>query len=150
MKGPVKTYMSGDPVTTSPGASALEALGAMLDRGIRHLPVIDGHGHVVGVLSIDDVRAALPHPVGLRQSPADAQRTAALELSVGEIMTHDPATLGEEATLAEAAECMAERRIGCVPIVDENGELAGLLSETDVLWAVATAGGAHRKRRAEN
>jgi acetoin utilization protein AcuB len=144
MKGPVKTYMSGDPVSISPGASALEAFEAMLDRGIRHLPVIDGSGHVVGVLSIDDVRAALPYPVSLRQPLAPTQRDAALELRVGEIMTHDPETLGEDATLAEAAECMAARRIGCVPIVDEHGELAGLLSETDVLWAVATAGGAHR------
>lgn len=145
MKGPVKTYMSGDPVSISPGASALEAFEAMLDRGIRHLPVVDAGNHVVGVLSLDDVRAALPYPVSLRQPLAPTQREAALELRVGEIMTHDPETLGEEATLAEAAECMAERRIGCVPIVDDYGELSGLLSETDVLWAVATAGGAHRR-----
>lgn len=54
-------------------------------------------------------------------------------------MSHAPETLGPENSLAEAAERMAEHRIGCLPIVDEQGCLAGLLSETDVLWALATS-----------
>ena len=62
-------------------------------------------------------------------------------------MSHDPVTLGPDATLAEAAACMAERRIGCLAIVDETGRLAGLLSETDVLWAVANAARAKAARR---
>jgi DnaK suppressor protein len=41
---------------------------------------------------------------------------------------------------------MAERRIGCLAIVDETGRLAGLLSETDILWAVANAGALHQSQ----
>lgn len=139
MQAPVKSFMSGDPVWITADASVLEAFECMLDRGIRHLPVLDGGRRVVGVLSIDDLRAALPYSPALRQPLAPGEREVAREWQVGEIMSHDPVTLGPDATLAEAAACMAERRIGCLAIVDETGRLAGLLSETDVLWAVATA-----------
>jgi len=153
----VKAFMSGDPIWVSPETSALEAFERMLDRGIRHLPVVDVERHVVGVLSIDDLRAALPFSPSLRQPLAPNERETAREWKVGEIMTHEPETLGPEASIAEAAERMAERRIGCLPIVDDAGRLAGLLSETDVLWALATAGrlpresaDASRKRELES
>ena len=140
MEIPVKSFMSGDPVWITADASALEAFERMLDRGIRHLPVLDGERRVVGVLSIDDLRAALPYSAALNQPLAPLEREVAREWQVGEIMSHDPVTLGPDATLGEAAACMAERRIGCLAIVDETGRLAGLLSETDVLWAVANSG----------
>ena len=148
MQAPIKAFMSGDPVWITSDASALEAFERMLDRGIRHLPVLDGEHRVVGVLSIDDLRAALPYSPELRRPLAPLEREVAREWQVGEIMTHDPETLGPDATLAEAAACMAERRIGCLAIVDETGRLAGLLSETDVLWAVANAGALHRDQAA--
>lgn len=138
MQAPIKSFMSGDPVWITPDASALEALERMLDRGIRHLPVLDAHRRVVGMLSIDDLRAALPYAPVLTRPLAPTDRAVALEWRVGEIMSHDPETLGPDATLADAAGRMAERRLGCLAIVDETGRLAGLLSETDVLWAVAT------------
>ncbi len=144
MQAPIKAFMSGDPVWITSDASALEAFERMLDRGIRHLPVLDGEHRVVGVLSIDDLRAALPYALELKRPLAPLEREIAREWQVGEIMSHDPETLGPDATLGEAAACMAEHRIGCLAIVDENGRLAGLLSETDVLWAVANAGALHR------
>jgi acetoin utilization protein AcuB len=138
MKAPVKAWMTGDPISIAPEASALEALELMLDRAIRHLPVVDSERRVVGVLSIDDLRAALPFAVGLRQPPTLEQREAAREWTVSDVMTFAPATLGEGAELSEAAERMAERRIGCLPIVDGAGRLAGILTETDLLHALAT------------
>ncbi|HVN36884.1 MAG TPA: CBS domain-containing protein [Myxococcota bacterium] len=56
---------------------------------------------------------------------------------VGELMTHAPRTLDRDATLAEEAEQMAEGRFGCLPIVDEKGRLEGMLTETDLLYALA-------------
>jgi len=135
----VKAFMSGAPVSVDADASALEAFERMWERGIRHLPVCDEARRVVGVLSIEDIRAALPFPVSLRRTLEPGERDAAREWRVGEIMTHAPETLGPEQSLAEAAECMAEHRIGCLPIVDDDGRLIGLLSETDVLWALATS-----------
>jgi acetoin utilization protein AcuB len=139
MDVPVKSWMSGDPIAIEPMASALDALELMVDRGIRHLPVVDPQQRVVGVLSIDDLRAGLPFAASHRALPAPAEREAAREWRVSDLMTHAPATALEGTPLAEAAQTMAERRIGCLPIVDAEGRLAGLLSETDVLHALATS-----------
>jgi acetoin utilization protein AcuB len=134
----IKEWMSGDPVSVAADASALEALERMQDRGIRHLPVVNAAGVVVGVLSIDDLRAALPFDVSLRLPARGTQAESAREWCVGDLMAHAPVTLRETDPLAEAAEKMAERRIGCLPIVDAKGRLAGVLSETDLLQALAS------------
>ena len=134
----VKEFMSGDPVWVAPDASAFEAYETMLRHGIRHLPVVGPGSRVVGVVSVDDLAAALAIPLRPRRGLAVGEAREALEWSVGEIMTHAPQTLGRNATLAEAAELMAEGRHGCLPIVDEAGRLEGLLSETDLLHALAT------------
>jgi CBS domain-containing protein/RNA polymerase-binding transcription factor DksA len=130
--------MSGDPLWIEPDACALEALERMQERGIRHLPVLDPQRRVIGVLSLDDLRAALPFPVSLGSRPSLEQRESAREWTVADVMTHAPQTLPEGAELADAAERMAERRIGCLPIVDAEGRLAGILTETDLLHALAT------------
>lgn len=139
MEARVKEWMSGDPVAIEAEASALEALDLMTSRGIRHLPVVDAARRVVGVISVDDLRAALPLTLSPRQPLSPSEREIAREWRVGEVMTHAPETLSCDASLADAAERMADRRIGCLPIVDEEGRLAGLLSETDALHALATS-----------
>ncbi len=146
MEQRVKTWMSGDPVALQPEASALEALDLMVERGIRHLPVVDGERRVVGVVTIDDLRAALPLPLGLRTPLAPDDRQVVQDWTVGEVMTHAPEVADCDTSLAEAAERMADHRIGCLPVVDEEGRLAGLLSETDALRALVTTLLAERKR----
>lgn len=142
----VKTLMSASPVAVEADASALEALELMVDRGIRHLPVIDAERRVVGIVSVDDLRAALPFGVSLSAPPDSAQRASAREWRVGDVMTYEPETVHADTTLGEAAERMAERRIGCLPVVDQGGRLAGILSETDVLHALATSSWTERLR----
>ena len=117
----VKAHMSGDPVAVSAETLAADAWRLMAERRIRHLAVVDAGRRVVGVLS----RGDLAHlPLGRKL--------------VRELMTADPETVREGTPLAEAADLLADRRIGCLPVVDESGRLAGLLSETDVLRALAT------------
>ncbi len=135
MQTSVKEFMSGDPVSIAPGASALAAYETMLRHGIRHLPVVGPDARVIGVITADDLAAALALPLRPRRALEAPERRAALEWAVGELMTHAPETLTRDATLAEAAERMAEGRFGCLPIVDESGRLEGLLSETDLLHA---------------
>ncbi len=149
METPVKALMTGSPRTIEPEASALVALDLMIDHGIRHLPVVDATQRVVGVVSIDDLRAALPVAVSLTQPLGPRDREASKDLSVGEIMTWSPVVVGPEVPLEEAAACMAERRIGCLPVVDTEQQLHGILTETDVLHALATVLWTDRLRRGE-
>ena len=146
MKLEVKSYMTGQPISIEPEASALAALDLMLEHGIRHLPVVGPERRVCGVLSFDDLRAALPAPIRPGAPLAAEERSAVRELAVGEVMTYLPQTIRYDAPLEEAAERMVEGRFGCLPVVDEDGRLDGILSETDLLYALVTALWAARGR----
>jgi acetoin utilization protein AcuB len=133
----VSEWMTPDPVVIEPGASALDALDTMIESAIRHLPVIDANRRVIGILSLDDVRAALPVEVSLRTPLDPEQRALARDYAVRDVMTFEPVCTREDAPLADAAAKLAELRIGCLPVLDPKGRLVGILSETDALTALA-------------
>lgn len=136
MDEPVKHWMTGRPRAIEPFAPAVEALDAMAEHGIRHLPVVDPQRAVVGVVSIDDLREALPLAARELAHPSEAERERAREVCVSDLMSYAPETLSADAPLAEAARRMAASHIGCLPIVDAEERLAGILTETDVLRAL--------------
>ncbi|HME71235.1 MAG TPA: CBS domain-containing protein [Myxococcota bacterium] len=148
MKGLVKTWMTPNPVSIDPGASALAALESMVERGIRHLPVVEA-GRVVGVISINDLRAALPIPVSLRSGVRVRDRELVRDYAVGELMTHFPEVAHPESPLEDAAQRMADKRIGCLPVVDGQRRIVGMLSSTDALRALANSLWAKRAREDE-
>jgi len=141
----VAELMTPKPTTIDAEASALAALDLMVDAGIRHLPVVDGRDRLVGILSVDDLRAALPFAVHLRNPPSPSEREIARELSVAEVMTHGPLTTTRQTPVADAAAMLARFRVGCLPVV-EGVRLVGILSETDVLRAIAGAPGERAAR----
>jgi len=145
VKSEVKSHMTGEPISIEPDASALAALDTMVEHGIRHLPVVDPSRRVCGVLSFDDLRAALPMTISMRVPLGVDDRDSAAELAVGEVMTYSPVVIRYDAPLEEAAQLMAEGRFGCLPVVDENGLLDGILSETDLLYALVTMLWAERR-----
>lgn len=147
METPVKALMSGSPISIEADASALMALDLMVDHGIRHLPVVDAERRVVGVLSIDDLRAAFPSVVSLRRPPGVEERDELRDVTVAEVMTYAPETVQADTPLEHAAQLMSERRIGCLPVLDADGRLDGILSETDLLRALATVLWTDRVRR---
>lgn len=134
----VKQFMTGSPVFIEPEASALAALDLMIDAAIRHLPVVDRSDRLRGVISFDDLRAALPIPISLKVPLSAEARQRVLDQSVGDVMTYSPVTVRSDAGLDEAVEKMLEGHFGCLPVLDENGRLDGILTETDLLDALAT------------
>lgn len=98
---------------------------------IRHTPVLDDDGDaVVGILSQRDLfRGALARALGYGQH---AQKKVLGMLFVKDVMTSDPITVAPELPLADAARIMLDRKIGCLPVV-ENDRLVGILTESDFL-----------------
>lgn len=146
MQTEVKGFMTGEPVSIEAEASALEALDLMIDHAIRHLPVVGPDHRIRGILSFDDLRAALPTPLSLRVPLALEERWRVADITVGEVMTYAPVTIRYDAPLQEAVARMIEGRFGCLPVVDEGGRLDGILTETDLLHALATVLWAERDR----
>ena len=137
MRSQVQDWMTPDPVSVRDALSALEAFDLMVEHAIRHLPVIEGPSErVIGIVSIDDLRAAFPFEVSLKRPIGVTERMDVRDLRVSDVMTWVPQTVRPESALAGAAGILADHRIGCLPVVDEKDRLVGILSETDALRAL--------------
>ena len=95
---------------------------------IRHMPVLDEDGSIVGILSQRDMfRGALARTLGYGEH---AQQKLRDTLLVKEVMTNDPVTIGPDELLSEAARVLYERKLGCLLVV-EGEKLVGILTESD-------------------
>ena len=130
----VDEVMSRDSLTASPDDTMRTVIGRMGRHGVRHLPVVDRDRHVVGMLSDRDVRSAIGDPIRAVVSHEAEERTESTR--VLHAMTREPMTLPMGTRLSRAAGLFADHKVGAVPIVDDQGRLAGLISYTDVLRAV--------------
>jgi len=100
---------------------------------IRHLPVLSGE-RVVGVVTQRDLfRAAISSVLRVRPS---IERDWLLKIPVWEVMTSPVVTTTPDTTIRAALDIMLERRIGCLPVVDDE-RLVGLLTETACMKYVA-------------
>ncbi len=100
---------------------------------IRHMPVLED-GSLVGLVTQRDLfRGALLKALGYGSK---AEQTMLDTLAVKEVMATDLVTIAADATLQEAARIMVERKIGCLPVV-ENEKLVGILTEGDFVALVA-------------
>ena len=98
--------------------------------GVRHIPVVRG-GELVGVVTERDLlRTSLSN---LNKYGADARRAFLAEVEIARVMSEPAVTIGEDAPVEEAAREMAERKIGCLPVLDAEAQFCGLVTETDLL-----------------
>ena len=130
----VRNWMTQDVITVKPQTSLPEAHQIMMDEEIRRLPVVDDDNKLVGIVTLGDVRGAQP-------SPATSLSIWELNyllssLIVDKIMTPEPMTISPDATIGNAARTMLEHRVSGIPVVDKEGKLAGIITESDIFSMV--------------
>jgi acetoin utilization protein AcuB len=141
----VKDVMTKDPITIDPEAAVGTALDVMRTKHIRHLPVVDGTGTLIGIVTDRDLRHAALAPaldeyLSVRAHRRARQMSETLEdLRVKDVMTWAVVTTGPEAPLTYGALIMFERRVGSLPVL-EHGRIVGMLTERDVLKALLFEG----------
>jgi CBS domain-containing protein len=130
----VKDVMTAEVKTLQRNEELSVADELMRMARIRHLPVLDDDGEVVGILSQRDLfRGALARALGYGER---AQERMLGMLVVKEVMTNNPVTIAPDASVGDAAREMLERKIGCLPVV-ESGRLVGILTESDLVRLAA-------------
>lgn len=130
----VRDWMTREPLTASSDTTVLEAGQLMVNRTIRRLPVIE-NGELVGIVTYGDVR-------GARASAATGLDIWELsyklsKLTIREIMTPNPVTISPDANIGMAAQLMLKYMIGGLPVLDHQGRLEGIITESDIFRVVA-------------
>ncbi len=138
----VHDVMTRDPITIDPDAPLGTAMAVMREQNLRHLPVVDDAGTLVGMITDRDLRTVSFAPAFAEHLSAEARRrlrglSEGLEqLRVRDAMTWEVVTIGADAPVARAAAVMCEKRLGSLPVVSA-GRLVGIITERDVLRELA-------------
>jgi acetoin utilization protein AcuB len=130
----VSRSMTQKVITTGPEADVFDAYEKMTQNRIRHLPVIDADGRLIGIVTDRDIRSALPYSM-IKDPIRTAEAEKIKNLKVMDIMTADPKTIGPHHTIQDALVLIQDLRVGALPVVDKEGKLKGILSVRDLLRA---------------
>ncbi|MDP4978594.1 MAG: CBS domain-containing protein [Desulfobacterales bacterium] len=130
----VSRSMTQKVITTGPEADVFDAYEKMSQNRIRHLPVIDADGRLIGIVTDRDIRSALPYSM-IKDPIRTAEAKKVKNLKVMDIMTADPKTIGPHHTIQDALVLIQDLRVGALPVVDKEGKLKGILSVRDLLRA---------------
>ena len=130
----VKDIMTTHVYTINQNQTLLELQGLMSEDDLRRVPVLNDAGQVVGIITDRDVKMA---------SPSEASTLSRYEASyllsrikVKDVMTHNVKTVYATADLADVAALMYQDHIASVPVMDEENNLCGIVTDTDVFRAL--------------
>lgn len=121
----LELVMTANPVTISPSTPLSEASRLMQEHRFRHLPVVNAHGELVGLLTQTDVLAATDSI--FRDTDNQMPVTS---FPVEDIMVTAVKTVDEEISVRQAAMLIEKHRIGCLPVM-RGQQLVGIITDTD-------------------
>ena len=138
----VRDWMSKNVITVDENDSMFDATKIMKKKDIRMLPVMK-KGKLVGIITDRDLK---------RASASDATTLEIHELmyflskiKLKEIMTKDPITIPPDYTMEETAEVLLENKISGVPVVDDRGQVVGVVTQTDLFKVIVSLTGLKKR-----
>jgi CBS domain-containing protein len=151
MAATVRDIMDTNPATVHPDTPVEEVVATLRNHELPGLPVVDGEGRVVGmvteadlVLPDDEGDLHIPHYINLfggtiflePLSRFEERLRKAFASKAEDMMTRDPDTVGPDTSVREAARIIHESGHNRLPVV-EDGRLVGVVTRVDVLGALA-------------
>lgn len=138
----VRDVMTPTPVCITGDRPLDEAARLLLSSIFTGLPVVDGQGCPVGVITQGDLitKGGLPLRLGLLADSGEKEKKAVLDALAGkrvqDIMTPHPVTASEDTPLSMAVDLMLHKQLKRLPVVDKKGKLSGMLSRLDIFRTV--------------
>nr|WP_321259756.1 CBS domain-containing protein [uncultured Pseudodesulfovibrio sp.] len=137
----VANWMTKDVVTISSDRSMMKASKVMKDKSISRVPVVDGDGKIVGIISDRDIKDASPS----KATTLDMHELYYLlsEIKIQDIMTKKPMTIRSDETVEKAAVLMLEGNFGGLPVIDEDDKVVGIITDTDIFKVLVEISGVY-------
>lgn len=132
----VSEVMTRDVVTADENDNLLNLLGTLKALRFRHLPVVDDD-RLIGLLTERDLLAAsasdlLPHR-------GDADRLLGERVHLRDVMVRNVLTASPEMSIHSAGTLLLKQRYGCLPVVDAENRLVGIVTSSDFIRVVVNA-----------
>ena len=137
MGNTLKENMSTDPVTTQPDEGLEVAYARMKRENVRHLPVTDESGNVVGIISDRDFKRAMWPMNGAPQGFTTDSPNFQKDGHVAEFMSFPVKSVSEETKLLEAIHLMIDQKISALVVLRDN-KMSGIVTHEDMLRLLAT------------
>ena len=122
----VADIMTTQPQTLGPDDSVATARELMAEHNCRHIPIVDGGGGLVGLVSQRDILAASGSSLFAEAGESEAESYVALSA----VMTETVQTIDSHASLRGTAMYLQQHKLGCLPVVDD-GQLTGIVTDSD-------------------
>lgn len=125
----VRDWMTSDPITVEPETTLPAVYHLMKLNEIRRLPVVDGEGRLIGIVTQGDIREARP-----KESTTLniwELHTLVAGLVVRDFMSPQPITVTPDTSVKQAARLMLHHKVGGLPVVDEQ-RVVGIITESDI------------------
>lgn len=137
----VREWMTADPIVMDENTSIMKATQLMKEHKIHRIPIVK-NGRLVGIVSDRDIKEAAPS----KATSLDVHELYYLlsEIKVKDIMTKDPITLRPNDSVERAAVIMLENTISGLPVVDDEGKVVGMITQTDIFKVMISITGIHR------
>jgi acetoin utilization protein AcuB len=141
----VKEYMTPNPMSVVEEASVMETAELMKEKKVRRFPVLRGD-KLIGIVTDRDLRSAAPSQVVSfdvqeRQLMPELHSLLA-NIKIKDVMSHEVVTIDPEQTIVAAAQLMLNRRVSGLPVVESQGRLLGIITETDIFRVLVDLCGA--------
>jgi acetoin utilization protein AcuB len=128
----VSDRMSAPAVTITPGTTFHEALQLMHCNRFRLLPVVDESDQLLGIVAERDLVQPSPSRAG---APSVWELNRLAKVPIREMMTEEVITTTPDVPVEDVAQVMADNKVGGLPVVDEQGRVIGMITETDIFKA---------------
>lgn len=135
-------WMQSKVISITPGTTLLQCRKMLKEHKINRLPVVDANNVVVGLISSSDVRSFAPHKsTGLEIIELLEIMS---ETAVKDVMVVDPVTITYKSTIEQAAKRMIDKHVACLPVVNDEDKLVGIITGWDVFKALLDMSGAEQ------
>ena len=131
------SLMSKHPLSLTSEDRILDAMNLMREREVRHIPIVDPvSGKLEGLVTELDLLRNVLH--GRTLTPAESYHASLdVMLPLSEVMVRQVRTVRVDAPVMEVVGLFLEHKIRCAPVVDGNGRLEGIVTETDLMRLLA-------------
>ena len=129
----IKDFMIMPPIILKYNEKFSKVEAILREKQIKHLPILDENGRLGGLITLSDLYRTCSPRKNVEDGTFVYDHAQLDGFILKNVMTKDPFALKPDNTLKEALEVMVRGGFGCIPIVDDDRRIVGIITQTDMI-----------------